>query len=505
MSDRSVCAAAVRLLSFPAGEILARALRAAAPLLVAALVLQGCGGGGGDDPPAPPSPPPTPPPAAPTGLSYTSPQNYTVGTAIASLTPTVTGTVSSFSVAPALPTGLALDTTTGTISGTPTAAAASTAYTITATNGGGSTTFALTLAALFERATADRTDENSGHQVHVMYVLPSDGADEELDKLGRLEGSVRSWSKWFTAQTGGPGVRLDTYAGGHLDVTFLRLAKTDAQMSAAGGNVRDRIEYQLLAESFDSPDKVYLVYYGGTGDTCGKSAWPPVLHGKVSAVYKTAGNGAACNSVAYAGENDPPRYPEFIAIHEVLHALGVTPQCAPHHSNNGHVTDSPTDVMFSGGASWAPSVLDVNHDDYFAASVPGCLGLQNSDFLEPLPSGALSPPGWPYATLTDLGCANESTTVPGNGVADTQAIIVNNYAPGGTPAPVAVSELVLNGAVYVRAKTVMVPSRDGVMLPTAATLTLKDGAVLVASANNVNGACLAVLKVTANPNRFVVR
>jgi hypothetical protein len=497
MSDRSVFAAAVRLFAFPCG-VFAAALRAGAPLLVFALVLQGCSGGGGDDPPA--QPPPPPPPAAPTGLSYTSPQTYTVGTAIAPLAPTVTGTVASFSVTPALPAGLALDATSGTISGTPTAAAAQAAYTVTATNAGGSTTFALTLAALFERATADRTDEKSGHQVHVMYVLPSDGADEELDKRGTLEGSVRSWSKWFQTQTGGAAVRLDTHSSGRLDVTFLRLPKTDAQMSAGGGNVRDRLEYQLLAESFDSPDKVYLVYYGGTGDTCGKSAWPPTLHGKVSAVYKTSGNGTACNSVAYAGENDTPRYPEFIAIHEVLHALGVTPQCAPHHTANGHVSDSPTDVMFSGGATWAPAVLDINHDDYFGAAIPNCLALQNSDFLEPLPAGPLPPPGWPYATLTDLGCANELTTLPGTG-ADTQAMIVNNYAPGGTPTTVAISEIVAG----VRTKTVSVPYREGIVLPTGSTVALKENAVLVASANNASGACIAVLKVTANPSRFVVR
>ncbi|HPJ09201.1 MAG TPA: CotH kinase family protein, partial [Flavobacterium sp.] len=81
--------------------------------------------------------------AAPSALSYNSPNVYTKNTTIANLTPTVTGTVDSYSVAPALPTGLSLNTTTGVISGTPTVVSANATYTITATNSGGFTTFGI--------------------------------------------------------------------------------------------------------------------------------------------------------------------------------------------------------------------------------------------------------------------------------------------------------------------------------------------------------------------------
>jgi hypothetical protein len=84
-----------------------------------------------------------PPPSA---LSYTpSSASGTVGTPISSLTPTVTGTVTSYSVSPALPLGLSLDESSGVISGTPTAVSASASYTVTATNGTGSTTAAVTI------------------------------------------------------------------------------------------------------------------------------------------------------------------------------------------------------------------------------------------------------------------------------------------------------------------------------------------------------------------------
>jgi hypothetical protein len=69
----------------------------------------------------------------------------TVGTAISSLTPTVTGTVDTYSVDPALPDGLSIDAGSGVISGTPTAVAASDTYTVTAENEGGSTTATVTV------------------------------------------------------------------------------------------------------------------------------------------------------------------------------------------------------------------------------------------------------------------------------------------------------------------------------------------------------------------------
>ena len=102
------------------------------PLLIVMLAVTACGGGGSSAP-SPPTGnpnsdgghrPPTPGVTAPSALSYTAAASYNVGTAITPLDPTVTGTVTSYTVSPALPAGIALDATTGRISGTPTAPAA---------------------------------------------------------------------------------------------------------------------------------------------------------------------------------------------------------------------------------------------------------------------------------------------------------------------------------------------------------------------------------------------
>lgn len=100
-----------------------------------------CGGGSSNSPPPVNLAPPT-------GLSYPSPLQATVGIKIVPLAPQVTGEVASFAVSPALPTGLSLDGTTGVISGTPAAITAQATYTITAANAAGSTMFGLPVTVI---------------------------------------------------------------------------------------------------------------------------------------------------------------------------------------------------------------------------------------------------------------------------------------------------------------------------------------------------------------------
>ncbi len=72
-------------------------------------------------------------------ISYSTPQLYVVGNAITPLMPTVQNAVSSWSISPALPTGLNFNTNTGAITGTPTTALTGT-FTISATNSFGTGT-----------------------------------------------------------------------------------------------------------------------------------------------------------------------------------------------------------------------------------------------------------------------------------------------------------------------------------------------------------------------------
>jgi alpha-tubulin suppressor-like RCC1 family protein len=83
----------------------------------------------------------------PTGLTYaTNPAVYTNGVTITNNTPTSSGgAVSSYSIVPALPSGLTFDTTTGVISGTPAVLSPTATYTVTAMNAAGSTQATLSI------------------------------------------------------------------------------------------------------------------------------------------------------------------------------------------------------------------------------------------------------------------------------------------------------------------------------------------------------------------------
>src|SRR5688572_14010793 len=105
--------------------------------VVACAALGACGGGG--------TTPPPPSPTAPGALTYVSPQTFTIGSPIAPLVPNVIGQVTQYSVSPALPDGLIIDSANGRITGTPATAAATSTHVVTASNSAGSATFALTL------------------------------------------------------------------------------------------------------------------------------------------------------------------------------------------------------------------------------------------------------------------------------------------------------------------------------------------------------------------------
>lgn len=83
----------------------------------------------------------------PSACSYTTATaSYTVNTPITQNAITCSGgPVVSYSVGPALPAGLSLNTTTGAITGTPTTATSAVNYTVTATNTGGNTTAVVTI------------------------------------------------------------------------------------------------------------------------------------------------------------------------------------------------------------------------------------------------------------------------------------------------------------------------------------------------------------------------
>lgn len=261
-----------------------------------------------------------------------------------------------------------------------------------------------------ERSGEDRPDDFTGQQVHVMYVLPSDGVDQNLDSNGSINTSVAAFQKWFRNQTGGKGLKLDTHQGS-LDVTFFRMGKTDEEIKAAGAYVSGEIEKAIIDAGLTQSDKIYSIYYGG-GSTyaCGGAAWPPTVPGISASMYLLA-----CPEKSLTTSEDNPGYWEYAMLHDTLHVLGIVPECAPNHTLAGHVSDSSNDLMYAGpegGAGWYPSLLDKNNDDYFRYEKSlSCPDLSDSPYVEagavpqPIPSPSPTPtpaplPAEPTVSIT---------------------------------------------------------------------------------------------------------
>ena len=176
-------------------------------------------------------------------------------------------------------------------------------------------------------------------------------------------------------------------SGGQPDISFFTLARTNADIITSGAYVRDAIELELKRGGFDAPDKIYAVYYdGGSTYACGGGAWPPTLVGNVAAMYLLAapiGYVVPCTNNSLATNIDSAGYLEHAMIHEIIHTLGFAPRCSPHHTLEGHVSDSFQDLMYSGSESWYPDIVDIGNDDYYGHSNPDCPDLEDSPYLTP--------------------------------------------------------------------------------------------------------------------------
>ena len=137
-----------------------------------------------------------------------------------------------------------------------------------------------------ERAVTDMPDDISGAQVHFLYVVPSDGADGQLDTNGAFEQSIGRIERWFVTRSGTQGLRVDTYKG-VPDITFVRLPHSNAQATAANPWPLWVIGEDLVAAGFNDPTKVYAAFYEGRSTwACGGASSPALP--KLGAMYLQA-------------------------------------------------------------------------------------------------------------------------------------------------------------------------------------------------------------------------
>lgn len=251
-----------------------------------------------------------------------------------------------------------------------------------------------------EYSATDRLDDIEGYQVHFIYALPSDGEDDFLDVNGKIALSSAAMNFWLEGKTG-RRVRYDTYQG-DLDISFMLLDATADQISSLGTNVLALIEREIKTRGFDSDHKLYVVHYDGFFVTpegyCGLASFPPEGAG-ISAILLLRGYNPNLDLTCprqFTQSEDFTGYFEMTILHELLHLLGMVPECATNFAD-GHVDDSSQDLLYhqyDGSYSPLYTLLDLHNDDYYDHGIPNCPDLARSVFLDPLPPDAELPPGW---------------------------------------------------------------------------------------------------------------
>lgn len=252
------------------------------------------------------------------------------------------------------------------------------------------------LGYVLPRNPADDLDQFAGAQVHVLDVVPADvGGAAGLDVA--IAHELTNIDTWLSGQSGGHRVRWDTF-GGTAEVTVHRVGLTTSQLYDAGRTFSfgsrigiagmQLLEAQLAADGFTDPDKIYLVYLEGvdSDDICG------VVLGEATADLRLVG---LIGAPRYAHQfvastcDDPsttstPGGSEAanVALHELFHALGAVPTCAPHSDGGAHVDEVPgpgSDLMVSVVVD--QPTLDPGRDDYWGHADPSCPDLSDSPYL----------------------------------------------------------------------------------------------------------------------------
>ena len=308
------------------------------------------------------------------------PTAATVTTATTAAT-TATTTVAStaINVATNATTPAAGAATTATTVATTASTQATTSPTVATTTSTTVSTTVTTTSVVAPRAVADRADDFSGPQIHVIYMsgaIPGgQSTDRNLDG-GAIQTSLAASQGWLQGSIG-KQLRIDTFQNA-IDITYMRSDYDQTALGAKGETSWYWIEQDLIDHSLEAANKYYLVYYDGAITTsCGNAARPPAIGGRVAVVFLRAPN---CQSLTTSV--NAPGYLEFVALHEVFHVLGAVPDCAAGSTGDGHLTN-PNDLMYHGGGVWSPTGVDVSHTAYWLTGRNDCTDLSRSALLTP--------------------------------------------------------------------------------------------------------------------------
>lgn len=209
---------------------------------------------------------------------------------------------------------------------------------------------------------------------------------------------------------------------GALDISQVRLPQ-DAAYYFDDATRFSRLEVDLVAAGFADDDKKYLVYYDAPslpGGICGQGQEAPTNGGPLGyAGVWLAPNTESTPSTSGCGQivssSNRGGYSALVAAHELIHTFGALDTWSAEHpphacpDSPAHACDNDVDIMRPNGLTyWLDNtVLDFNHDDYYAHS-GSWWDVQDSSWLS-----HLNEPTYSIDITQGAGVGSVSSDLPG--------------------------------------------------------------------------------------------
>lgn len=223
------------------------------------------------------------------------------------------------------------------------------------------------------RTVVDRPDDVAGPQVRAMYVRALGTPDRALDTGLEIAAAMREMDAYLRSQTGGTGIRLDTFDG-HVDVGYLPLALTPAEMADQGWCEGERcpsdIDFgRVMREAgYDDPNKWYVFFYDGgiePAGLCGGAG-----RGRTVLINLADFAAGRCDIPWRADKLDTWSL-GLLVLHELMHSLGAVCPAAPT-SDGGYHSTVTNDLLYA-RADGPGITLDAARDSYWGPGAPsGC-------------------------------------------------------------------------------------------------------------------------------------
>ena len=219
----------------------------------------------------------------------------------------------------------------------------------------------------------------AGQKFQAVYLRAADSANVATAPA-QIKADVDAVNGWFFGQTPGRQPNFVRDGGGNVTVAVIQVAATKAFI--ATGNNDDVVMSAIRAHPSVAGNYPVIYYEGATSDRgCGFTVGAGAT-GYVLIPYDNCYSAPDRNFIRDQGG----RYPfglTYLLSHEITHALGAVPSCAPNQDGTGHVNDSSKDVVSGIGIDFANLTLDVGRDDYYMHGIPGCPDIKDSPLLTP--------------------------------------------------------------------------------------------------------------------------